>query len=106
MRTMLKVSLPVEPANKAIQNGSLPRTFQSVIDRLRPEASYFYAEKGRRTALFVFDLKEPAQIPSVVEPLFLSLNADVELYPAMNAEDMKKGVEQASREARREPVAA
>ena len=65
-----------------------------------------YAENGKRTALFVYDLKEPAQIPSVAEPLFLALNADISMYPAMNAEDVKKGLEQAAREAERVPIAA
>jgi hypothetical protein len=89
--------MPVEPANKAIQDGSLPKVLQSVIDELRPEASYFYAEGGKRTGLFVFDLKDPSQIPSIVEPLFMRFNAAVELCPVMNAQDMKTGVEKAMR---------
>jgi hypothetical protein len=99
MRTLMKISMPVEPANKAIQDGSLPKLLQSVMTTLRAESSYFYAENGRRTALLVFDLKEPSQIPSIVEPLFIGLNASVDMFPAMNAEDMKTGVEKAMRNA-------
>jgi hypothetical protein len=106
MRTLMKVSMPVEPANKAIQDGSLPKVLQAVIDELRPEASYFYAENGKRTGLFVFDLKEPSQIPSIVEPLFMHFNAGVELYPVMNAQDMKAGVDKAIRNAGHVLVAA
>src|SRR5213592_3076943 len=56
MRTMLKVTLPVEAANKAIKDGSLPRIMESTMNELRPESAYFYAENGKRTALMVFDL--------------------------------------------------
>lgn len=93
MRTILKVSLPVEKSNQAIKDGSLPRTMTGFVDDYKPEASYFYAENGRRTAFFVFDLKDPSHIPQVAERFFMSLNAEVTFYPAMNATDLKKGLE-------------
>jgi hypothetical protein len=93
MRTILKVSMPVEKANQAIKDGSLPRTMTGFMDEHKPEAAYFYAENGQRTALFVFDLKDPAQMPSVSERFFMSLNADVTFSPVMNAADLKKGLE-------------
>jgi hypothetical protein len=106
MRTLLKVTMPVEPANKAIKDGSLPKTFQTLTQELRPEATYFYAEHGQRTALMVFDLKDPAQIPSVAEPLFTKLNAAVELYPVMNADELKTGLEKSMKNQGREPAHA
>ena len=93
MRTILKVSMPVEKANQAIKDRSLPQTMTGFVDEYKPEASYFYAENGRRTAFFVFDLKDPALIPSVAERFFMKLNAEVMFYPAMNATDLKKGLE-------------
>lgn len=106
MRTLLKVSMPVESSNKAIKEGSLPKIIQSFIEDNRPEASYFYAENGKRTGLFVFDLKDPSQIPQVAEPFFLGLNAAVEFFPVMNAADLKTGLEKASKKTGRVPVAA
>ena len=106
MRTLLKVTMPVEPANKAIKDGSLPKIVQSLTESLRPEAAYFYAEGGKRTALMVFDLKDPSQIPSVAEPLFMQLNAGVELFPVMNTEDLKAGLEKAAKRTSRVPVSA
>ena len=69
---------------------SLPRTIQSLIERLKPEASYFF--DGKRTALFVFIMQETSQIPPIVEPLFMGLNAAVTLSPVMNAEELQKGL--------------
>ena len=104
MRTLLKVSMPVEQGNRALKDGSLPKTIQTLIQELRPEASYFFAEQGRRTALFVFDLKDPAQIPQVVEPLFATLNAAVEMVPVMNADELKAGLEKTMKNLQREPA--
>ena len=104
MRTLLKVSMPVESGNRAIKDGSLPKTIQTFIQEMHPEASYFYPEHGQRTALFVFDLKDPSQIPQVVEPLFTKLNAAVEMYPVMNADDLKSGLEKTMKNLEREPA--
>ena len=96
MRTMVKVTLPVEAGNRAINDGALPLTVQAIIEKNKPEASYFYAENGRRTMLFVYDMKETSQIPEIAEPLFQGLNADVQFYPVMNAADLKTGLERVS----------
>jgi len=98
MRTLLKVNMPVEPANRAIKDGSLPKILQTLMDTLRPEASYFFTEGGKRTALLVFDMKDATQIPSIAEPLFSQLNAAVELHPVMNADDLKTGLERIAKQ--------
>ena len=98
MRMMLKCSIPVEAGNQGIKDGSLPKTFMAFIAQHRPEGAYFLAEGGKRTAMFFFDLKESSMIPSIAEPFFSQFNAEVTLVPAMNAEDMKAGVERAAKQ--------
>jgi len=93
MRTLLKVTLDVEAANKALQDGTLPKIMQSTNEKLKPEASYFLPMEGCRTALFIFDLKDASEIPGISEPFFMSLNAKVEFSPVMNAEDLQKGLQ-------------
>jgi hypothetical protein len=98
MRCLLKVSIPVEAGNTAISDGSLPKTIESILADLKPEAAYFAEEKGNRTAFVFFDLKDTSQIPAVAEPWFLAFNAQVEIHPAMNLEDLKRaapGIEKA-----------
>lgn len=92
MRVMMKVSIPVESGNEGILSESLPKTMQAFIEAHHPEASYFVAEGGNRTAVFFFDLPTPADIPSVAEPFFHNLDASIEVTPAMNVEDMRVGV--------------
>ena len=95
MRMLMKVSIPVESGNKGVREGALPKTVAEFVDRVKPEAAYFAAEAGKRTATFVFDLKDPTLIPSIAEPFFQNLNAAIELSPVMNLEELKAGVEKA-----------
>jgi hypothetical protein len=98
MRCLLKASIPVEMGNATIGDGSLPKTIESILADLRPEAAYFAEENGKRTGFIFFDLKDPSQIPAAAEPWFLAFNAHVELRPAMNLDDLKKassGIEKA-----------
>ncbi len=97
MRMMLKIVVPVEAGNKTIKDGTLPRTIQATVDRLKPEAAYFFAENGIRTALMFFNMQDVSQIPVIVEPLFMGLNAAVTLLPVMNAEDLQKGLTEAAK---------
>jgi hypothetical protein len=92
MRTMLKFTLPVEKGNQAYNDGSLTKTVMAMMEKLKPEAAYFTPMDGKRGGMMFFNLTEPSQIVETVEPLFLNLNAAVELVPVMNADDLKKGL--------------
>jgi hypothetical protein len=40
-------------------------------------------------------MKDSAEIPVIVEPLFIGLGAELELVPVMNADDLRKGLKAA-----------
>jgi hypothetical protein len=90
---MLKVSMPVEQGNVAVKDGLLKKVVEEAVARLAPEASYFFAENGCRTAMMIFDLADASDIPSIAEPFFMALNAGVTLIPVMNVEDLGKGLQ-------------
>lgn len=92
MRTLLKVVMEVEASNNAIKSGKLPEVIKATADRLKPEATYFFASEGCRTCLMVFDMSDPSQIPVIAEPFFMELNAKLEFQPVMNMEDLQKGL--------------
>ncbi len=92
MRTMLRVKIPVRDGNAAIADGSLPATIETIMESLKPEAAYFIADGGQRTALFFFDMADASDIPPIAEPLFQGLNASVEFVLAMNLEDLQTGL--------------
>ncbi len=91
MRTLLKVRMDTQAANRAAEAGTMEKLLDTAVEMLRPEATYFCAEHGRRTAYFVFDLQEPGQIPSIAEPLFQEFDAEVDIQPVMNLDDLRTG---------------
>lgn len=92
MRTLLKISVPVEAGNDSIKSGTLPKTLEATLSQLKPEAAYFFTENGKRTALIFFDLKDPSDIPVIAEPLFMGFNAEIEFKPVMNQADLTAGL--------------
>jgi hypothetical protein len=95
MRMMLKIKMPTALANLGLKDGSLGKTLEDTVSELKAEAAYFIAEDGVRCALIFFDMKDSAQIPVIAEPLFIGLGAELELVPAMNADDLRKGLKAA-----------
>lgn len=97
MRMLLRLTIPVEAGNRTILDGTLPQVMESMMNRLKPEAAYFIADHGQRTALIFFDMTNPTEIPGIAEPFFMKLNAAVEFIPAMNAEDLQAGLAEAAK---------
>ncbi|RST16611.1 hypothetical protein E2C00_10170 [Streptomyces sp. WAC05374] len=92
MRTMMMCQMDTEKTNEAINGDRLDAILRSLMDRVRPEAAYFGAMDGMRTAFVVFDMEDPAQVPVICEPLFMELNARITLIPVMNGDDVRTGV--------------
>ncbi len=90
MRFLVKARMDVEAANALSRAGKMGSTIQSIVEDLRPEAAYFVADEGQRTAYLIVDMQDPSQLPAVAEPWFLAFNADIEAQPAMIAEDLEK----------------
>ena len=91
MRTLMRVSIPVEAGNAAAKAGTLGSTVDKIVADLKPEAAYFFADDdGQRSASIVFDMKDSSEIPALAEPWFLAFNAKVSFRPIMNAQDLAK----------------
>lgn len=94
MRMMLKASIATAEGNRAIKDGSVSDILEKLIKKLKPEAAYFAAQDGLRTAMIFFDMKESSEIPGITESLFQGVNASIELTPVMNGDDLRKGLSQ------------
>jgi hypothetical protein len=86
----MNVTMPHEPFNNAVRNGSVSEKLDRILKEAKPEAVYFTERDAHRGAILIFDLADPSKIPSVAEPWFLSFNADVEFRIAMTPEDLRK----------------
>lgn len=93
MRMLLKVQMDTEASNEAIKQGTLQKTMEATLEKLRPEAAYFTVEDGCRTGYLFFDLADPSDLPAISEPFFMGLNAKVHYSPVMNPDDLRKGLD-------------
>ena len=94
MRMMMKVQSPTIDGNRAIKDKSIGRILESAMADLKPEATYFTCQNGKRTAIFFFDMKNSSEMPKMGERFFLDLNAEIEFTPCMNPEELKAGLMQ------------
>ena len=95
MRMMMKVQIPAGAGNAAIADGRFAQVMGNMLERVKPEAAYFTAVDGNRGGYIFFDLAHPSDIPSICEPFFSGLHAEVELAPVMTPEDVQAGLAKA-----------
>jgi len=99
MRFMLTFRFPTDKGNELARNGALNQTVRSIIEEINPEAAYFADMEGARGGYLVINMDDASQIPAMAEPLFLGLDATVQIHPVMTAEDLERAtpaIEQAA----------
>jgi hypothetical protein len=85
---LLKVQIPVENGNRAVQDGTLGSTIEKILKQIKPEAAYFAEDEGKRTGYIFFDMQKPSELPAIAEPWFLAFNASLTVRPAMTPQDL------------------
>jgi hypothetical protein len=89
---LLRARMATEAGNQAIRNGTMERTLMSALEALRPEAAYFFSDKGERSVFIVFDMERSSQLPAVTETFFMEFGAEVQVQPVMNLDDLHTGL--------------
>ena len=92
MRVMAKITIPVESGSRAVKDGSIGELIQTAAERWKPEAMYFGTFEGKLTAFVVFDMPDSSDMVAFGEPFFMAVDAEVEVVPIMNADDLQKGL--------------
>jgi hypothetical protein len=90
MKMLLSVTLPHQPFNAAVKDGTIGEKLNRILEATKPEAVYFTARNGKRGAVLVVDLPDPSKIPALAEPWLLNFEADIELQPMMTPEDLQR----------------
>ncbi len=90
MRFLVKVSMPTDAGNRAVSEAEFGHKMQTILQDIKAEASYFTTMDGRRTALIIVNVAEASQIPSIGEPFYQWLGAEVDFHPVMMPEDLGK----------------
>jgi Domain of unknown function (DUF3303) len=94
MRTMLKFTIPTtEESNARIRDGSIGQTMETILANLKPEAAYFCPLYGERGGYLVFDMEEASELVTTLEPFWLELEATIETFPVMNADELRAGLQ-------------
>lgn len=96
MRMLIRIRPGLQAANGAIADGSMRTAMQRAHEQLKPEASYFLPQDGQRTALFICDLSDESQLVAMLDPFFSNLDAKIDVYPVMNFDDLRAGLDQLS----------
>jgi len=92
MRVLIYMELDTPTANPHVASGEIGSQIGHALEMLKPEAAYFFPRGGRRAAIVVCDLADTASIVPTIEPLWLQLNAHVEMIPCMNTDDINEGI--------------
>src|SRR5215470_20140922 len=90
MKVLINVTLPHQPLNAALKDGTAGAKLKRILEATKPEAVYFTDRNGKRGAVLVVDLPDASKIPALVEPWMLTFEADIELHPLMTLEDLKR----------------
>lgn len=88
MRMLMNVTLPPEPFNTFLRDGTAGKKIQKILEKTKPEAAYFTELGGARGGVLVVDVKDASDIPSLAEPWYLTFEADVEFRVAMTPDDL------------------
>lgn len=92
MRVLVRAMIPTTAGNKVLKDPNFMKNLEDYIHKFNCEAAYFFPLNGNRTMAFVLDLASQDMLPAVAEPLFQNFEANVEVHPAMNLDDLKKGI--------------
>ena len=92
MRVLVRAMIPITTGNKMVKDPNFLKNIEDYIKKFSCEASYFTEVNGNRTMVFILDLPSSDMIPAIAEPLFQEFDANVEIHPAMNLDDLKKAI--------------
>jgi len=90
MRMLMNVTFPTDIFNEAVKNGTVGAKIGKILDEIKPEAVYFTEQEGVRGAILIVNLEDPAKVPALAEPWFLTFNACVKFRIVMTPDDLKR----------------
>jgi hypothetical protein len=96
MRFIVRAKIPTEAGNKMVKDPKFIQNLEGYMNKVKPEASYFFEADGNRVAAFVVNIDSTEMMPAVCEPLFQDMGANVEFHPVMSFDDLKKAIQHLS----------
>jgi hypothetical protein len=94
MRFLIRTRIPTEAGNKMVEDPNFMKNLEEYMKKVKPEAAYFMPIDGHRSAAFIVNMESNDKVPTIVEPLFQWMGANVDVIPVMNFDELKKGLSQ------------
>ena len=101
MRFLVRATMPVEAGNALIRNPNFGKVMEDILADIKPEAVYYALDRGQRTIYLVVNLADSSEIPRIVEPLWLTMKADIDFIPAMDQAEFSKAIPSIERAVKR-----
>jgi hypothetical protein len=90
MKMLVLVSIPTEPFNSMLRNGTAGETIERVVADNKPESIYFTEIDGNRGAVMIVEIPNASKIPSISEPWYLNFEALCVFKIVMSPDDLMK----------------
>ncbi len=90
MKFIVKISFTNDAGNAALKDPQFGAKMKQLLSDIKAEAAYFTAVNGQRGGYIVLNMDDASQIPSIAEPFFFWLKADLEFMPVMTPQDLEK----------------
>ena len=70
MRFIVRAKIPTEAGNEMVKNPNFIHNLEGYMNKVKPEASYFFEADGNRVFEFIINIDSVDMIPAIAEPLF------------------------------------
>ena len=91
MKYIMKVKFPSgESGNDLLKDPQFGKKMQKLLSEVKAEAAYFTTIGGSRGGYVIVNMDDASQMPSIAEPFFQWLKAEIDIDPVMTLEDLAK----------------
>jgi len=88
MRILVNAIFPHGKFNELVRAGNAGKVLEKILEEQKPEAVYFTERRGHRAMTMIVEVADSSQVPSIAEPWFLNLEAEVRMRVVMTPEDL------------------
>ena len=92
MRLMMIFRIPTAAGNAAGKRGDISKSIDKLVKDTNAEAAYFSMMNGMRAGVVIFEETDQAKLPQYNEPLMEQLDAQIDIVPVLNLEDLERGL--------------
>ena len=72
-----------------MRSGKVGEVIGRILESIKPEIAYFTEQNGKRSGIFVINVKTPSDVPLFAEPFFLNFQATCKFRVLMSPEDLQ-----------------